>query len=115
MAEEAGLPRGHWWAMAGGRLLLGVGGRAASAGRWRAGGFCWALAGGRLLLGVLGNVPPVADHRIPLVVFGMLLGLIGATVLVALTLDADGAAHAGIWAAALIAAVVGFGGPATRS
>ncbi|MER8159940.1 hypothetical protein [Streptomyces sp. NPDC094472] len=53
----------------------------------------------------------VAGHRIPLVVVGMLLGLIGATVLVALALDADGAAHAGIRAAALIAAVYGFGGP----
>ncbi|MFD0442633.1 hypothetical protein ACFQ10_08940 [Streptomyces indonesiensis] len=41
----------------------------------------------------------------------MLLGLIGVTVLVALALDADGASHAGIWAAVLTAAVIGFGGP----
>ncbi|GAA3356403.1 hypothetical protein GCM10017744_022850 [Streptomyces antimycoticus] len=120
VAEEVGLPRGYWWAMAGGWLLLGVLGNVLP--QWLAGiatvafgiGHGWLasrLLDGRRRTDQLRVSAAVAGHRIPLVVVGMLLGLIGATVLVALALDADGAAHAGIWAAALIAAVVGFGGP----
>ncbi|MFD0431810.1 hypothetical protein ACFQ60_45460 [Streptomyces zhihengii] len=41
----------------------------------------------------------------------MLLGLVAVTVVAALALDADGAAHAALWAALPVAAVIGFGGP----
>jgi hypothetical protein len=53
----------------------------------------------------------VAGRRTPVVVFGMLLGLVALTVGFAFWLQADGARHPGIWSAALVAAVIGFGGP----
>ncbi len=52
-----------------------------------------------------------AGRRTPIVVVVMLLGLVATTMGVALGLDADGAAHPSIWAAALVGSVVGFGGP----
>ncbi|MEE4598761.1 hypothetical protein V2J94_44245 [Streptomyces sp. DSM 41524] len=120
VAEEVGLPRGYWWAMAAGWILLGVLGNVLPP--WPAGvatvgfGVGHGVLASRLLDGRrrtdrLQVSAAVAGRRIPLVVVGMLLGLIGVTVLVALALDADGAGHAGIWAAVLTAAVVGFGGP----
>jgi hypothetical protein len=120
VAEEVGLPRGYWWAMAAGWLLLGVLGSVAPA--WLAGaatavfGAGHGVAASRLLDGRrrtrgLRVSRAVAGARVPLVVVGMLLVLIGLTVLAALGLDADGADHASLWAAALVAAVVGFGGP----
>ncbi|MBI0293457.1 hypothetical protein JBE04_02865 [Streptomyces sp. PRKS01-29] len=120
VAEEVGLPRGYWWAMAAGWLLLGVLGNVLPP--WPAGiatvgfGVGHGVLASRLLDGRrrtdrLRVSAAVAGRRVPLVVVGMLLGLIGVTVPVALALDADGAGHAGIWAAALTAAVVGFGGP----
>ncbi|MGY3203331.1 hypothetical protein [Streptomyces sp. TE5632] len=120
VAEEVGLPRGYWWAMAAGWLLLGVLSSVVSP--WLAGiatagfGMGHAVLASRLLDGRrrtdrLQVSAAVAGRCIPLVVVGMLLGLIGVTVLAALALDADGADHAGIWAAVLVAVVVGFGGP----
>jgi hypothetical protein len=53
----------------------------------------------------------VAGHRTPYVVVGMLVLLVALTVAVALLIDADGAGHAAIWAAVVVAPVVGFGGP----
>ncbi|OPF83097.1 hypothetical protein VT50_0205090 [Streptomyces antioxidans] len=120
VAEEVGLPRGYWWAMATGWLLLGVLGTVLPP--WLAGiatvafGVGHGVLAARLLDGRrrtdrLQVSAAVAGRRIPLVVVGMLFGLVAVTVLVALALDADGAGHAGIWAAVLTAAVVGFGGP----
>ncbi|GGO94616.1 hypothetical protein [Wenjunlia tyrosinilytica] len=120
VAGEVGLPRGYWWALAAGWLLLGVLGNVLPP--WPAGiatlgfGAGHAVLASRLLDGRrrtdrLQVSAAVAGRRIPLVVIGMLLGLIGLTVLAALALDADGTDHAGIWAAVLVAAVVGFGGP----
>ena len=120
VAEEVGLPRGYWWAMAAGWLVLG--GLSTVAPAWLAGtatvifGAGHATLASRLLDGRrrtdrLQVSRAVAGHRVPLVVVGMLLGLVAVTILAALALDADGADHAGIWAAVLVAAVVGFGGP----
>jgi hypothetical protein len=53
----------------------------------------------------------VAGHRTPYVVVGMLVLLVALTVAAALLIDADGAGHAALWAAVVVAAVVGFGGP----
>ncbi|MDI2129041.1 hypothetical protein [Yinghuangia seranimata] len=120
VADEIGLPRAYWWAMAGGWLLLGVLGTVASP--WLAGaatllfGAANAALAPRLLDGrrrtsrlQVGSA--LASRRIPWLVVGMLATLVALTVLAALALDADGADHAGIWAGLLAAAVIGFGGP----
>lgn len=120
VAEEVGLPRGYWWAMAAGWLLLS--GLGALTSPWLAAiatvGFgvghavlASRLLGGRRRTDQLQVSMAVAGRRVPLVVVGMLLGLIAATILAALALDADGTDHAGVWAALLVAAVIGFGGP----
>jgi hypothetical protein len=67
VADEVGLPRGYWWGMAAGWVVLGA--------------------------------------------VGMLVLLVALTVAAALLIDADGAGHAAIWAALVVAPVVGFGGP----
>lgn len=120
VTEEVGLPRGYWWAMAAGWLVLG--GLGSEAPSWVAGtataafGAAHATLASRLLdgrrrTGRLQVSRAVAGRRVPLVVVGMLIGLVAVTVGAALALDADGAGHAALWAAALVAAVVGFGGP----
>ncbi|MYS87785.1 hypothetical protein [Embleya scabrispora] len=119
VAGEVGLPRGYWWAMAAGWLGLGVLGNVAP---WLAGTATAAFGAGhgilasRLLDGRrrtdrLRVGAAVAGRRTPLVVLGMLFGLVAVTVAAAFALHADGADHASIWAAALVAAVIGFGGP----
>jgi len=119
VAAEVGLPRGYWWAMAAGWVGLGVLGNVAP---WLGGSVAAAFGAGhamvasRLLAGRRRTDrvrvgAAVAGRRTPLVVIGMLVALVGITILVALGLHADGAEHASIWAAALVAAVVGFGGP----
>lgn len=120
VAAEVGLPRGYWWAMAAGWLLLGVLGSLASP--WVAAAatlvfgmghatLASRLLGGRRRTGRVQVSRTVAGRRLPLVVVGMLLGLVAVTVAAALALDADGAEHAGIAAAASVAVVIGFGGP----
>lgn len=122
VAEEVGLPRGYWWAMAAGWLLLGVLGSlappwpaVAATAAFGAGHAVLAsrLLDGRRRTGRVRVSRTVAGRRVPVVVVGMLLGLVAVTVVAALVLDADGAGHAGIWAAVLVAAVIGFGGPET--
>ncbi|MCX4580371.1 hypothetical protein [Streptomyces sp. NBC_01571] len=120
VAEEVGLPRGYWWAMAAGWVVLGVLNDLLPS--WQAGiatvifsvghtVLASRLLDGRRRTGELQVSAAVASRRIPLVVVGMLLGLVVLTIVAALALDADGAGHAGIWAAVPVAAVVGFGGP----
>ncbi|WP_436776670.1 hypothetical protein [Yinghuangia sp. YIM S09857] len=120
VADEVGLPRAYWWVMAAAWVLLGVLGSVGP--RWLAGmatvvvGSAHAIAASRLLGGRHGTgglrvSRAVAGPRVPLVVVGMLVALVAVTVLAALVLDADGTEHASIWAAVLVAAVVGFGGP----
>ncbi|WP_327139437.1 hypothetical protein [Nocardia sp. NBC_01327] len=120
VADEVGLPRGYWWAMAAGWLVLGVIGGV---------GPTWLISVATLAFGMghsalasrlldgrrrtdqLQVSASVAGRRTPLVVIGMLLGLVALTVGVAFALDADGARHAGIWAGVFVAAIIGFGGP----
>ncbi|MEV7442856.1 hypothetical protein AB0O22_17150 [Streptomyces sp. NPDC091204] len=94
-----GLPRGYWWAMAADWLLLGVLGSLASP--WVAAGATLAFGMGHATLAsrLLGRrrrtdrvqvSRTVAGRRLPLVVVGMLLGLVAVTVAAALALDADG-------------------------
>jgi hypothetical protein len=121
VAEEVGLPRWYWWALAAAWLAVAALGQVSP---W-AGGIATTVCGaahttvatqllsGRRRTGRLQVSAAVAGHRLPLVVIGMLLGLVAATIGLALALDADGAGHAGIWAAVPVAAVVGFGGPET--
>lgn len=120
VVAEIGLPRAYWWGMAGGWVLLGVVGSLGpmwlSAMVTAAFGVAHATVASRLLDGrrrsrALRVSAEVAGHRTPLVVIGMLLGLIALTVGAALLLDADGADHAAIWAGVWVAAIVGFGGP----
>ncbi|MYW01151.1 hypothetical protein [Streptomyces sp. SID3343] len=119
VADEVGLPRGYWWAMAAGWLGLGVlgnvspwlGGTAAAAFGAGHGIVASRLLAGRRRTDRLRVGAAVAGRRTPLVVVGMLFGLVVITILAAFALHADGADHASIWAGALIAAVIGFGGP----
>ncbi|WP_331769799.1 hypothetical protein OG948_39400 (plasmid) [Embleya sp. NBC_00888] len=119
VADEVGLPRGYWWVMAAGWLLLGVlgsvspwlGGTATAAFGAGHGIFATRLLDGRRRTDRLRVGAAVAGRRTPLVVLGMLFGLVAVTVAAALALHADGADHASIWAGALVAAVIGFGGP----
>lgn len=120
VVDEIGLPRGYWWAMAGGWIVLGVLGSETSA--WVAGAATLVFGAGHAALAsrLLGGrrrtdgvqvSAAVAGRRTPLLVIGMLVVLVALTVVAALALDADGAGHAAIWAAVLVASVIGFGGP----
>ncbi|QIS20594.1 hypothetical protein [Nocardia terpenica] len=120
VAAEVGLPRGYWWVLAVGWLLLGVVGQY---GPWWlitvatvAFGAGHSMLASRLLDGRrrtqrLRVSSAVARHRTPVVVVGMLLALVAVTIGVGFALAADGARHADIWAAVLAAAIAGFGGP----
>ena len=120
VAAEIGLPRGYWWALAVAWLVLGVLADVAPA--WVATvatvafGVGHSVAASRLLDGRhrtrgLRVSRTVADRRIPLVVIGMLLGLVVVTIVIALALQADGTGHPAMWAGGIVAVVVGFGGP----
>ncbi|MEC3917681.1 hypothetical protein [Nocardia sp. CDC160] len=120
VADEVGLPRWYWWGMACGWVVLGVIGDFGPA---------WLTAAATLIFGAGHSTiasrlldgrrrtdqvqvsAAVAGRRTPLVVIGMLLGLVALTVVAAVALDADGVAHPRTWSAILIAAVIGFGGP----
>lgn len=120
VAAEVGLPRGYWWAMAAGWIALGVIG---AFGPWwlitiatllfGAGHASLArrLLSGRMRTDRLQVSGAVAGRRIPALVVGMLVVLVAVTIGAAFALAADGAEHPGIWAAVLVAAIVGFGGP----
>jgi hypothetical protein len=120
VADEVGLPRLYWWVLAAAWLGLGVIG---DVGPWwlsstatLAFGIGHSTLASRLLAGRqrtphLQVSAEVAGRRIPLIVVGMLLGLVALTIAAGFALDADGADHAGSWAGLLVAAIVGFGGP----
>lgn len=120
VADEAGLPRGYWWVLAGAWLGLGAIGEfgpqwlsiTATLGFGAAhSAFATRLLDGRRRTDGVQVSAEVAGRRLPLVVIGMLLGLVALTVAAAFALDADGTRHAGIWSSVLIAAIIGFGGP----
>jgi hypothetical protein len=120
VADEVGLPRGYWWALATAWVVLGVLGDIGPA--WLATtatigfGVGHSTVASRLLAGRsrtqrLQVSADVAGRRTPLVVIAMLVGLVLVTIAAGFSLDADNAGHAGIWAAVFVAAIVGFGGP----
>lgn len=120
VAEDIGLPRGYWWAMAAGWIVLGAIGEFGPAWLITAAtvlfGAGHSTLASRLLDGRRGSdgvrvSSAVAGHRTPYVVVGMLVLLVALTVTAALLLDADGTGHPSIWAAVAVAPVVGFGGP----
>jgi len=120
VADEVGLPRLYWWAMAVAWVLAGVlqefgpqvavsilgllfgTGHAAFASRY---------LDGRRRRARLRVSASVAGRRTPAVVIGMLLGLVAVTVVAGNLLYADGAGHPSIWASILVGAVIGLGGP----
>jgi hypothetical protein len=120
VAAEIGLPRAYWWAMAAGWLVLGVLGDLGPV--WLATvatlgfGIGHATVAARVLNGRrqsdrLQVSAAVAGRRTPLIVVVMLLGLVALTVAAGMALNAEGAAHPGIWAALIVAVLTGFGGP----
>ncbi|MGH3116032.1 MAG: hypothetical protein ACRDQD_30300 [Nocardioidaceae bacterium] len=120
VASEVGLPRLYWWGMAAGWAAFGILADVGSA---------WLLAAATVLFGVGHSILAsrlldgrrrtrqvrvsrmTAGRRTPIVVVVMLLGLVAITLGIALALDADGAAHPSVWAAAWVACLIGFGGP----
>jgi hypothetical protein len=120
VAEEVGLPRGYWWAMAAGWVVLGLIGDL---------GPQWLIIAATLIFGAGHSFvasrllngrrrtdqvqvsAAVAGRRTPIVVVGMLFALVALTIGVAMALDADGDRNPGISAGVLVAAIIGFGGP----
>ncbi|MCD2195853.1 hypothetical protein LQ327_21000 [Actinomycetospora endophytica] len=120
VADEVGLPRGYWWAMAAGWLALGAIGDLAPPWLVMAAtlvfGVAHATLASRLLAGRrrtqrLQVSAVVAGRRTAVIVVGILVGLVAITIGAGLALYADGAHHPGLWAGVLGAAVIGFGGP----
>lgn len=120
VTEEIGLPRGYWWALAAAWVALGALGDYGP--RWLTTvatvGFAvgHSTVASRLLSGRhrsdrMQVSADTAGSRIPLVVIGILLGLVLLTIAAGFALHADGVRHAGTWAALLAAAIIGFGGP----
>ncbi|MFE9390113.1 hypothetical protein [Streptomyces sp. NPDC006784] len=120
VAAEVGLPRIYWWGMAAGWLALGLIDQFGPA--WLTvvatvgfgmghSAFAARLLSGRRRTGRLQVSAAVAGRRVPFVVVGMLLGLVGVTILASMALKADGTGHPAVWSAALTALVTGFGGP----
>lgn len=120
VAEEVGLPRAYWWFLAAGWLGLGAVGQfgpswlttvATVAFGAAHSFFASRFLGGRNRTSGLQVSGAVAGRRTPVVVIGMLLGLVALTVAAALALQADGADHPTLWAGVFVAAIVGLGGP----
>lgn len=120
VAAEVGLPRWYWWVMAGAWVALGILGEAGPMWVVNVATLTFGIAhsivasrwlGGRRRTARLQVSADVAGRRTPIAVVGMLLALVAMTVVAGLALHSDGARHAGIWSALLVAAIVGFGGP----
>ncbi|MGW5312795.1 hypothetical protein [Nocardia thailandica] len=117
---EVGLPRGYWWAMAGGWVVLGAIGQWAPAWLTVAATVLFGAGHATLASRLLGGQRrtgralvsrAVAGRWTAWLVIGMLCGFVLLTVAVALGLSADGARHAAVWSAVFVAAVIGFGAP----
>ena len=120
VANEVGLPRGYWWALAAGWLVLGVLGDVAP--RWLTTVATIVFGVGHLILATrlldgrrrsdrLQVSTATAGRRTPLIVVAILLVLVVITMGAGFALHADGTRHVGAWAGALAAAIIGFGGP----
>lgn len=120
VAAEIGLPLGYWWALAAGWMVLGLLGDLGPA--WLATAatiaFClgYSVLASRLLDGRRRTnrvrvSEAVVGRRTAAAVVLMLIALVFVSIAAGFALHADGAEHAGVWAAVIVAAVVGFGGP----
>ena len=119
--DQIGMPRWYWWGLAACWIVLGV--LADLNAPW------WLLSGATLAVGaghsyvfqrLVGGRRRTADVKVRadvagrhahMLVIAFLLGLVGVTVALALSLDADGAAHPSIWASVLVAILLLLGGP----
>ncbi|WP_018178606.1 hypothetical protein [Jongsikchunia kroppenstedtii] len=117
---NVGLPRMYWWCMAAGWLALGAIGQFGPA--WLvtvatvAFGVGHSVVAQRYLDGRRGSrrlqlSRTAVSRRVPAIVIGILVGLVAITIAAAVALNADGTDHPTIWAAVIVAMIVGFGGP----
>lgn len=120
VAEQVGLPRAYWWALAAGWLILGLLGDFAPSWVATTATIVFALGhsiiapqllDGRRRTSHLQVSRDVAGGRTPLAAIGVLMIMVALTVALGFALDADGAAHPAMWASVVVAAIVGFGGP----
>lgn len=120
VSDDIGLPRWYWWMTAAGWVALGVLGTfapvwAAVTGTVLFGALNATLAG-RLYDGTRGTAGvrlhrSAVSRRLPWLIIAVLMAGVLVTIGLALWLDADGAAHAGIVASVVVAVVIGLGGP----
>lgn len=117
---NVGLPRVYWWCMAAGWLALGAIGQFGPA--WLVIVATLVFGAGhstiaqRYIDGRRGSTQlqlnrSAVSRKVPAIVVGILLGLVALTVAAALALRADGVGHPALWAGAIVAVIVGFGGP----
>jgi hypothetical protein len=121
VVAEINLPVWYWLLVAAGWAALGIiadygPAWATVAGTLLFGAAHSALAG-RVLSGRRGSPqlsirPDLVSHRIPVLVIGFLMGMVGATVGIALVFHADGARHPAALASGVVAMLVLTGGPA---
>jgi FtsH-binding integral membrane protein len=118
--DEIDVPPWYWWLLAGGWVVLGVlaelAPAAASIAATLVFGAVHAAIAPRVLSGQhrsqrLSVRRDLVDRRLPLYVFTGMIALVAVTLGVALVLDADGAGHPSIIAAAFVAVIIVIGGP----
>jgi hypothetical protein len=118
---EINVPPWYWFALAGGWLALGV--VSDYAPTWVdivatvAFGAAHASVAPRVISGRRGSSQlsvhsDLVDHRIPMLIIGLLVVMTAVTVGLALLLHADGARHPATWASAVVAAMLLAAGPA---
>jgi hypothetical protein len=120
VADEVGLPRWYWWVLAAAWAVLGALGDVGPSWLSTVASVAFAVGHSTVASTLLAGQQrtrqlrvsrDVAGRRTPMVVVGMLVGLVAVTLAVGFALDADGADHAGVWAGLFVAPIVGFGGP----
>jgi len=118
---EIDVPRWYWFALAAGWVALGLVADFAPP---------WAYVAGTILFGAAhASIAPrvitgrrasprlsvrgdLVGHRIPILIIGLLVIMVAATVGIALLLQADGARHPATWASVVVAALLVVVGPA---
>jgi hypothetical protein len=118
--DEIDVPPWYWWMLAGGWLVLGALGEltpvAVSLAATVVFGAVHSAIAPRVLFGQhrsrrLTVRRELVDRRLPQYVFAGIVALVAVTVGVAFALDADGADHPSIFAAAFVAVIIVIGGP----